>query len=78
MSKVARQIFARTALREERGAIAVIVALFMVALLVLAALVLDRVRQVFGVALTPDQLFEAPAVSALAAEIERGQMSPSK
>jgi len=45
---------------------------------ILAALVLDRVRQVFGVALTPDQLFEAPAVSALAAEIERGQMSPSK
>jgi amino acid adenylation domain-containing protein len=32
----------------------------------LAALVLDRVRHVFGVTLTPDQLFESPTVSGLA------------
>ena len=41
MSRPARKIGRRVALREERGAIAVIVAIFMVALLVLAALVLD-------------------------------------
>ncbi len=37
----------------------------------MAALLLDRVRQVFGVTLTSDQLFESPSVSGLAAEIER-------
>jgi len=37
----------------------------------LAALVIDRVRQVFGVTLNPRQLFEAPTVAQLAAEIER-------
>ncbi|MGA3040320.1 MAG: non-ribosomal peptide synthetase [Bryobacteraceae bacterium] len=37
----------------------------------LAALLLDRVRHVFGVTLQPSQLFEAPTVSGLAAEIER-------
>ncbi len=35
------------------------------------ALILDRVRHVFGVTLTPHQLFEAQSVAALAAEIER-------
>ncbi len=37
----------------------------------MAAVVLDRVRQVFGVTLTPGQFFEAPTVSGIAAEIER-------
>jgi amino acid adenylation domain-containing protein len=38
------------------------------------ALVLDRVRQVFGVTLSPNQFFEAPTVSGLAAEIERAAL----
>jgi amino acid adenylation domain-containing protein len=38
---------------------------------ILAALVLDRVRQTFGVTLTPHQFFAAPSVSSLAAVIER-------
>ncbi len=37
----------------------------------MGALVLDRVRHTFGVTLTPDQLYEAPTVSGLAAQIER-------
>ena len=37
----------------------------------LGALLIDRVAQVFGVTLTPRQLFEAPTVAELAAEIER-------
>jgi amino acid adenylation domain-containing protein len=43
---------------------------------ILGALVLDRVRQVFGVTLTPQQLFETPTVSGLAAEIERAARLP--
>jgi len=35
------------------------------------------VRQVFGVTLTPRQLFETPTVSGLAAEIERAARLPS-
>ncbi len=38
---------------------------------ILAALVLDRVRHIFGVTLTPTQLFESPTVAGLAAVIER-------
>lgn len=41
----------------------------------MAALVLDRVRQVFGAALTAEQLLEAPTVSGLAAQIERASAS---
>ena len=41
---------------------------------ILAALVLDRIREVFGVTLAPNQLFEAPTVSGLAAEIERAAL----
>jgi len=41
---------------------------------ILGALVIDRVRQAFGVTLTPNQLFEMPTVSALAAEIERAAL----
>ncbi|MGO4884339.1 MAG: non-ribosomal peptide synthetase [Bryobacteraceae bacterium] len=37
----------------------------------LGALLIDRVRTVFGVTLTPDQIFESPTVSSLAVEIER-------
>jgi amino acid adenylation domain-containing protein len=40
----------------------------------LGALLLDRVRQAFGVTLTPHQLFEALTVSGLAAEIERAAL----
>jgi acyl-coenzyme A synthetase/AMP-(fatty) acid ligase len=40
----------------------------------LAALLLDRVRQVFGVTLTAEQIFDAPTVGGLAAEIERAAM----
>jgi acyl carrier protein len=36
--------------------------------------VIDRVRQAFGVTLTPHQLFEVPTVSGLAAEIERAAL----
>jgi len=39
----------------------------------LGAMMLDRIREVFGVTLTPDQLFEAPTVSVLAMEIERAE-----
>jgi len=38
---------------------------------ILGALVIDRVRKLFGVTLTPSQLFASPTVSGLAAEIER-------
>jgi len=41
---------------------------------ILGALVIDRVRQAFGVTLTPHQLFEVPTVSGLAAEIERAAL----
>ena len=41
----------------------------------LGALLIDRVRQDFGVTLTPNQLFEAPTVSSLAAEIQRAALS---
>lgn len=37
----------------------------------LGAVLIDRVSQMFGVTLTPRQLFEAPTVAELAAEIER-------
>ena len=40
----------------------------------LGALVLDRIQQVFGVALPANQLFESPTVAALAAQIERAEM----
>jgi amino acid adenylation domain-containing protein len=40
----------------------------------LGALVIDRVHQAFGVTLTPHQLFAAPTVSGLAAEIERATL----
>ncbi len=40
----------------------------------LGALVIDRVRQAFGVTLTPNQLFEVPTISGLAAEIERAAL----
>jgi amino acid adenylation domain-containing protein len=44
----------------------------------MAAVVLDRVRQVFGVTLTPGQFFEAPTVSGIAAEIERAARTVSR
>ena len=41
---------------------------------ILGALVIDRVRQAFGVTLTPRQLFEVPTISGLAAEIARAAL----
>jgi amino acid adenylation domain-containing protein len=43
----------------------------------LGALVIDRVRQAFGVTLTPNQLFDVPTISGLAAEIERAALVSS-
>jgi acyl carrier protein len=43
----------------------------------LGAQVLAQVRETFGVTLTLRQLFEAPTVSQLAAEIERAELLAS-